>query len=155
MIDYQEIFHTGIRVPDLDAAMEQLGATLGLTWAKPQHVDAQPVWTPASGQQAVPLRFVYSAEGPQHVELLEGQPGTVWDGTQQPGVHHVGVWVDDVAVEAQRAIDAGWAVAASQQAPEDGFGAYAYVQPPAGPIVELVWSAIRPRFEAWWAGGDL
>lgn len=155
MIDYQQIFHTGIRVPDLDQAMDQLGSTLGVSWAKPQEVEKQPVWTPDAGQQAVPLRFVYSAEGPQHIELLEGPVGTVWDGRDVPGVHHVGVWVDDVAAEADRCVSRGWSVAAAQRAPEDGYGSYAYVLPPAGPIIELVWSAARPRFEAWWAGGDL
>lgn len=155
MIDYQHIFHTGIRVPDLDTAMAQLGATLGVTWAAPQSIDAQPIWTPGEGQGAVPLRFVYSAEGPQHIELLEGPEGTVWDGREHPGVHHVGLWVDDVAAEADRCVAEGWSVAAAQRAPQDGYGSYVYVRPPAGPIVELVWSAARPRFEAWWAGGDL
>ena len=155
MIDYQEIFHTGIRVPDLDTAMAQLGAPLGVTWAKPQHIAHQPIWTPDDGQQHVPLRFVYSTEGPQHIELLEGPEGTVWDGREHPGVHHVGLWVDDVAAEAHRCVADGWAVTAAQCAPDEGYGSYVYVQPPAGPIVELVWSAARPRFDAWWAGGDL
>lgn len=155
MIDYQRLFHTGIRVSDIDEAMEELGSTLGLSWASVQHNRAQQVWTPNDGLTTVELQFVYSAEGPQHVELLQGQPGSVWDAGSDPGVHHVGVWVDDVAAETQRCVDAGWTVAAAGAPPEQGWGAFTYVVPPSGPIVELVWSAVEERFESWWAGGAL
>ena len=155
MIDYQRLYHTGIRVPDLDAAMDEMGEALGVFWAEAQDKAAQQIWTPDGGQQSVHLRFVYSCEGPQHIELLQGEPGGIWDGRDDPGVHHIGLWVDDVAVETQRCLDLGWTLAAAQSAPDDGFGAYTYVVPPSGPIVELVWSAMLPRFEAWWAGGEL
>lgn len=155
MIDYQQIYHTGIRVPDLDAAMAEMGESLGVTWATVQRNPAQGVWTPDGGQQEVELQFVYSCEGPQHLELLQGPAGTVWDGSQHAGAHHVGVWVDDVAAETQRCLDAGWQIAAAQTSPDNGFGAFTYVVPPSGFIVELVWSAIKPRFEDWWSGGKL
>ena len=155
MIDYQRLYHTGIRVPDLDAAMDEMGEALGVTWASAQVKAAQQIWTPDGGQQSVHLRFVYSCEGPQHIELLQGEPGGIWDGRDDPGVHHIGLWVDDVAAETQRCLDLGWTLAAAQSSPDDGFGAYTYVVPPSGPIVELVWSAMLPRFEAWWAGGEL
>jgi len=33
--DYQSaLFHVGIRVPDLEAAMEEIGPGLGITWAQ-------------------------------------------------------------------------------------------------------------------------
>ena len=155
MIDYQRLYHTGIRVPDIDRAMEELGATMGLTWATVQHNPRQALWTPEHGHREVGLQFVYSCEGPQHIELLQGQRGTIWDGLDDPGVHHIGVWVDDVAAETERCVASGWRVAAAAMSPDDGYGAFTYVVPPCGPIVELVWSAIRPRFEGWWAGGEL
>jgi catechol 2,3-dioxygenase-like lactoylglutathione lyase family enzyme len=153
MIEYQRLFHTGIRVPDLDAAMAELGETLGLTWAESREVDAMPVWTPATGMQSVPLRYVYSCEGPQHVELLESTPGSPWYGGDAPGVHHVGIWVDDVAAEVASVIERGWTVALAGAAPEDGCGSFAYVQPPNGTLVELVNDDILPMFEQWWAAG--
>ena len=79
----------------------------------------------------------------------------MWDGAVHPGVHHLGVWVDDVGAETQRAVDAGWAVAAAGRSPDEGYGSYSYVVPPSGPIVELVDAALLPRFERWWAGGSL
>lgn len=156
MIDYQRIYHTGIRVPDLDAAMAELGPALGVTWAAPHTADAQPVWTPEHGQRHERLRMTYSCEGPQHVELLEGEPGSAWDGREHPGVHHVGLWSDDVRGETERFVAAGWTVRLAQASPSEGYGAYTYVQPPGSAmLVELVTALALPRFEQWWAGGRL
>lgn len=154
MVDFTRAYHIGVRVPDLDRAMEEMGADLGLTWCSVQTRE-QSVWTPAEGTQSVPLRFTYSAEGPQHVELLEGAPGTIWDGRTQPGIHHTGVWVDDVRGETARLVAKGWTIAAAQKSPDEGYGAFTYVVPPSGLIVELVWSAIEPMFARWFAGGTL
>ena len=155
MIDYQRLFHTGIRVANLDAAMAEMGDTLGVTWATVQSNDAQEVWTPERGLDAVKLSFVYSTEGPQHVELLQGQRGSVWDGSDDPGVHHVGIWVADVAAATDHCLSHGWRLAAAGASPDDGFGAFTYVVPPSGPIVELVSDRVLPVFEQWWGGGRL
>lgn len=155
MIDYQRLYHTGIRVADIDQAMVEMGGSLGVTWATVQHNTAQSVWTPERGSHEVELTFVYSTEGPQHIELLMSGPDSIWHAGDSPGVHHLGVWVDDVPAETQRCIDAGWTVAAAGASPDDGYGAFTYVVPPSGPIIELVWSAIQPMFEQWWAGGSL
>ncbi len=155
MIDYQRLFHTGMRVADVDAAMAQMGDTLGVSWASVQRNPAQQVWTPQRGLHAVELVFTYSCDGPQHLELLQGESGTIWDGAEDPGVHHVGVWVDDVRTETERCLRAGWQVAAAAAPPDDGYGAFTYVVPPSGPVIELVWSAIESRFASWWSGGRL
>jgi len=152
MFDYQRLFHTGVRVANLDKAMHELGTAACLSWAQPVERE-QPVWTPAGGEQSVRLRFTYSTEGPQHLELLEGEPGSVWDGRHAPGVHHIGVWVEDVAAEARRLVDEGWEVVAAALRPDKGFGGFAYVSPPSGMIVELVSAAVEPMFVQWWAGG--
>ena len=149
MIDYQQLFHTGVRVRDVGQAMNDLGPALGVTWAVPRQVE-QPVWTLENGASAVALRFTYSVEGPQHVELVQGEPGTIWDAGDAPGVHHVGVWVDDLPAEAARLVSAGWQLMAAERELEAGLGRFAYLAPPAGLIVELVDSAVRPHFEAWW-----
>jgi catechol 2,3-dioxygenase-like lactoylglutathione lyase family enzyme len=153
-VDYSRCYHQGVRVPDLDAAMGELGAALGVTWCVPQE-RAQAVWIPGAGHVELPLRFTYSAEGPQHVELLEGPAGSIWDGREQPGLHHVGVWSDDVAAGTAALLDEGWTLRLAQRDPADGYGAFTYVQPPSGLLVELVWSGLRPMFERWFAGGQL
>ena len=154
MIDYKRAYHLGIRVPDIDAAMAELGDSLGVTWCSLQQRE-QSVWTPGGGQQTIPLRFTYSAEGPNHLELLEGAPGTIWDGREAPGAHHTGVWVDDVATSTAALVAKGWTLVAAQRSPDDGCGVFTYVQPPSGLIVELVSGTLEPMFQRWFDGGSL
>jgi hypothetical protein len=149
-----DTFHVGIKVPDLDLAMAEYASGLDVTWAAVQERE-QPIWQPHTGLVGVPLRFTYSCEGPVHLELLQGTAGSFWDGVAEPGLHHTGVWSDDVRGDTKAFVDAGWTLVGAGAAPEDGFGVFTYVQAPTGLIVELVWSAVKPRFEAWWAGGTL
>jgi len=151
--DYQQaLFHVGVRVPDLETSMDQLGGSLGFSWAQVVERE-QALWTPEQGQHTTPLRFTYSCEGPQHVELLQGAPGSMWDGADFPGVHHFGVWVDDVASEVERLVAAGWKLEAAQRGPEEGYGVMAYVRSAGGVLLEPVSGAVKPRFEQWWSGG--
>lgn len=152
MINYQNLFHVGIRVPDLEAAMAELGSSLGVTWAERRENPVQTLWSPEHGFQQLHLKYVYSAEGPQHIELLEGPGGSFWDGRQDSGAHHVGVWTDSVTAETDALVAGGWTLVGAQRDPSDGggYGVFSYVQPPSGLIVELVDSAVLPHFEQWW-----
>ena len=154
MFDFEEIFHIGIRVPNIETAMEEMGESLNVTWAELVENPSQGLWTPDDGQQNIPLKFVYSREGDQHLELLEGQPGSFWDGNENPGVHHFGVWVDDVKVETERLLDHGWDLLGAAKSPAEGFGNMTYLAPSNGTILELVASINKPRFERWWGGGS-
>ncbi len=127
---------------------------MSLRWCQPQQRD-QAVWVPGEGATTVPLRFTYSADGPQHIELLQGTPGSVWDGREQPGLHHVGLWSDDLVGETERMVATGWTLRLAQRDPAEGYGAFTYVQPPSGLLVELVSSALKPMFDRWFAGGPL
>jgi catechol 2,3-dioxygenase-like lactoylglutathione lyase family enzyme len=154
MIDFRDLFHVGVRVPDLDAAMDEMGESMGLVWAEAREIEAQRLWTPERGLEEIHLDFTYSAVGPQHVELLAGPPGTFWDGREQPGAHHLGLWADDVTVEADRMIAMGWTLAGAHSDPGDGdgYGMFAYVRPPSGLIVEFVDRSLGAFFTDWWAG---
>ena len=154
MLTPSDLFHTGIRVAELEAAMDALGAGLGVEWCSVQERD-QAVWIPDEGPATIPLRFVYSMEGPLHLELLEGAPGSIWDGRDEPGVHHLGYWCNDVAGTTRTLIDAGWTLELAQVSPADGYGAFTYVRSPDGTLVEPVTTAARPMFERWFAGGPL
>ena len=154
MFEYQDLYHIGVRVKHLETAMADVGSGLNLTWSQVQERE-QPVWLPDGGATTIPLRFTYSAEGPQHVELLEGAPGSIWDGNDFPGVHHLGVWVDDVGKETERLRAAGWTLEIAQVSPDDGYGAFSYVRSPSGVLLEPVWSGLKAMFERWWAGGPL
>src|SRR5436190_921765 len=103
MIDFTQVFHTGVRVPDLDGAMKELGESLELSWAQPCEWD-QDVWTPEDGTRNYPLRFTYSSEGPMRLELVEGAPGSPWHAGDSAGAHHLGIWVDNVPSETDRLV---------------------------------------------------
>lgn len=156
MFDYNDrLFHVGIRVPDLDAAMAQLGPALGVTWASAVE-RRQKAWLPDRGVVTSTLRFTYSCEGPQHVELLQGEAGTPWLAEPgERGIHHLGVWSEDVAGDTERFVAAGWTLEASNVAPEEGYGIFSYVRSPLGLLVEPVSSTRRDLFERWWSGQPL
>jgi hypothetical protein len=70
VVDYVgTLFHVGVRVPDLEAAMAELDAALGITWASVVEREQQ-AWTPADGAFTTPLRFTYSCEGPQRLSRV-------------------------------------------------------------------------------------
>ncbi|MCZ7526714.1 MAG: VOC family protein [Acidimicrobiia bacterium] len=152
MLDPRLLYHVGVRVRDVDAAMAELGERLGLTWC-PAIEARQQVWAPGRGPEVAELRFTYSTSGPLHVELLQGPPGSVWDPGDRTGIHHTGAWVDDVAGETGRLVAAGWVLEAAELPPEQGYGSFTYVRSPDGFLLEPVASRLRPAFERWWAGG--
>jgi len=152
VIDYQHLFHVGVRVRDIDEAMDRIGCGLGVTWAERRENPEQTLWTPEHGLQHLHLKYTYSAEGPQHIELLEGPAGSFWDGRQDDGAHHVGVWVDSITGETERLVSEGWTLVGAHRDPGDGngFGVFSYVRPPSGLIVELVDRTVLPHFQQWW-----
>ncbi len=152
MIEYQRLFHTGVRVHDIEASMTELSGALGVEFCPVEHRQ-QPLWTPEDGAGTVDLRFTYSREGAQHVELIQAPPGNPWHAGDTPGVHHLGVWADDVAAETERLVERGWRLELAATDPEEGYGNYTYARSPAGMLVELVDGALAPIFEEWWSTG--
>jgi catechol 2,3-dioxygenase-like lactoylglutathione lyase family enzyme len=153
-MEFPQFFHVGIRVPDLAAAMAEVGPALGVTWASVQD-RPMTVWTPADGVVTLQLALTYSVEGPVHLELMQGPVGSIWDGNDVPGAHHFGMWSDDVRADTDTRLAAGWTLELAAAPPEEGYGRFTYVRSPQGILVEPVSSASRPRFERWWAGGSL
>lgn len=154
MLDHAQLFHIGIRVADLDAAMTDVGRHCGVTWASVQD-RPMTVWVPGQGITELQLALTYSVEGPVHLELLQGPKGSIWDGNDVPGAHHFGYWSDDVHADTERMLADGWTLELAAAPPDDGFGRFTYVRSPSGYLVEPVSVASKPRFERWWAGGSL
>lgn len=149
-----ELYHIGMRAAHLESALEQLTASHGVEWTP---ISERPfrVWEPGNGYREYPLRLAFSREGPVRLEVLEGVPGSHWDGRDVPGPHHLGVWVENVGEECERLIARGWTLEFAAASPEEGYGRFAYIRSPEGILFEPVDVANRPRFEAWWAGGEL
>ncbi len=80
-------FHVGIVVEDIEAAMAELSAALGVRWRKPNE-SKYPDWT---------VKVVLSIEGPPFLELIEGgKDGGPWDVSGGPRIDHIGYYSDDV-----------------------------------------------------------
>ncbi|MCX6434084.1 MAG: VOC family protein [Actinobacteria bacterium] len=155
MFEYStRMFHVGHLVPDIHQAMDELGASLGLEWTAVVAREDQRIWTPEHGQRTVPLKFCYSTQGPQRLELLEGVEGTPWWSGDPRNLHHAGVWCD-VPTLTNDLIARGWTLVCSQLAPEEGYGSFTYVRSPSGFLLEPVAEANEERMNRWFAGGSL
>ncbi len=147
-IDYRRIFQVCILVPDMEEAMRGMGEPAGLTWATPWTYEDLKYWTP-NGVIATPrIRVTYSHQGPQHVEMIEPAPGGFFDLAGRRGLHHVGIWSDDVGGETAALVAAGWRVEAAAVAPGEGYGRVSFVRPPGGgTLLEIVSTQIRPLMQ--------
>lgn len=92
-LQHTNLFHTGIVVHDLAAAMAELGERLGVTWTQG---GAEVALLTADGVRTVTSAYAMSREGPHHVELAQAVPGTIWEAGVPGHAHHLGYWVDDV-----------------------------------------------------------
>ncbi|MCP3973040.1 MAG: hypothetical protein GY720_00945 [bacterium] len=144
-------FHVGQVVTDLEAAMAELSEGLGLEWLSIQERTMHLV-TP-DGIAPASLRFTYS-KGAPHIELLQGEPGTIW-GPEHAGLHHVGVWTEDMAADSAWLESHGYpreVTLASRST--DGPSGFTYQRSPFGLRVELVPTSSQPAFANWFAGGE-
>ena len=90
---HDDLFHTGIVVDDLEAAKEEFGRLLGVTWLEG---GGKVRMSTAEGESVVVTKYAVSAEGPHHVELVQSVPGTLYDANGSATRAPVGYWVDDV-----------------------------------------------------------
>ncbi len=90
---HEDLFHSGLVVDDLEAAKEEFGRLLGLTWLGG---GGRVQMHTAEGPSTVVTKYAISADGPHHLELVQSVPGTLYTANGSTRAHHVGYWVDDV-----------------------------------------------------------
>lgn len=144
-------FHSGYIVRDLAEAMERLADALGLTWAAVESHDF-PIRQDGS-EATYPIRFTYSFQGPPHVELVEGAPGSPWHTTEMLRMHHLGFWSDDMNGDAARLAAAGFPVVAQGIGGRSSTPRFTYSGRSGEVLLELVTSRSRQAMERWLAGG--
>jgi hypothetical protein len=155
--EWGEIFHVGVRVADLGVAQRELTNSVGVHWTSPAHIRMK-AWVAGEGYRDCELTISFSVEGPVHIELLHGSPGSYWDTSiGGAGLHHIGVWVEDVTRANEELVRQGWVVELAGMAPEEGYGGFTYTRSPAGVLFEpeLGGAGAKERFERWYAGGSL
>ena len=152
MLPPGRIYHFAYVVPDLDVATKELGEIYQVDWAERARRQLR---VRAAGEEPLDLDFwiTYSTTGPPHIELIEGIPGSIWDPSDGPHLHHVGVWATgDLESAARRLVELGLPIVANGV--DDG-GAptrFTYHSNPYGPWIELVGPATREPFERWMHG---
>jgi hypothetical protein len=99
-----DLYHTGIVVDDLRAAMRRMSDVGGYRWTAP--ITAPTVLRSGDRDTEVTFKFVYSLDAP-HVELVETIPGTVWTPVAGNALHHLGYFVDDLDTASIDLIDGG------------------------------------------------
>ncbi len=147
MIGSARLSHLGMVVPDLEAAMAEHRRLLGLSW--PEIKVLEDVYRlPDGATRTVPLRVVFSREGPPYLELIEAVPGTPWTVPSGGGLHHVAYWSETLLEDVATFVEAGLDVELTRAGPEIAQG-FSYRVCESGTRVELIDVAARPAIEAW------
>ena len=142
----EDFYHTGVIVPDLDAAMARLSALAGYRWITPLSYTLP--FRTVDGVRELTSTIVYSVQSP-HIELVQEVPGTPWTAAAGNSVHHVGYFTDNL-VETARALEAnGFSFEMTGELPGSEFGMFAYYVDAFGPRIEIVDRALFPDFAAF------
>jgi catechol 2,3-dioxygenase-like lactoylglutathione lyase family enzyme len=143
----EDQFHVGIVVDDLEASLEEYAALFGYEWCDEVHVEQNVLLD--EGEETIDFQFRYSRSAPR-IEVIQGQPGTLWTPAPGSGIHHLGYWSDDVSSDGRSLEQAGWMMEAAGT-DERGLRSWAYHRSVHGPRIELVSLALRPLLEPMWA----
>lgn len=127
-------FQVGIVVPDLQAAMAEIGASHGVTWSGPVERDL--------GRWILSVSFARTP--PPYIELIEALPGSVWSAEGGAHIHHLGYWSEDMDADSARLEALGM-----EREYELGYVRY-HRSVASGARVELVDVAGRDEFDARW-----
>lgn len=141
-----DLYHTGIVVTDLDAAMAKLSAAGGYEWTTPLTFSL-PVRIGAD-DRTVEFRFTYSLQAP-HLELVQEVPETIWTSAPANAAHHLGYFVDDVAARSGELEAAGFTREACALSDDGSPAAFAYHLDPMGIRIEIVERSLFGDFDAF------
>ena len=141
-----ELYHIGLIVPDLGAAMAQYTATFGFSWAT-VHESTPEVIVDGERRQAQ-IAVTYSVQGPPYLELVQERRGSIW-GADGLALTHVGFWAEDLSA-GRRALDESGLVARVRDDDRDGRPARFSYHPFAGGLwIELVHTSFREQLADW------
>jgi catechol 2,3-dioxygenase-like lactoylglutathione lyase family enzyme len=142
----EDYYHTGIIVPDLDAAMARLTALAGYQWINPLGYTLP--FRTATGTREMTSTFVYSLQAP-HLELIKEVPGTPWTAAPDNAIHHLGYFTDNLAETAQALEDNGFTFEATADTTPGELALFAYYVDASGTRIEIVDRALFPDFPAF------
>lgn len=142
----EDFYHTGIIVPDLEAAMARLSALAGYQWITPLTYTLP--FRTANGTRELTSTVVYSVQAP-HVELLQEVSGSPWTAAPGNAIHHLGYFTDSLADTARMLEANGFTFEMTADVSGSDLAMFAYYIDGAGTRIEIVDRAIFPDFPAF------
>ncbi len=142
----EDLYHTGIVVPDLDAAMARFSALGGYQWITPLTYTL-PMRTP-TGTRELTTTFVYSLQSP-HVELIQEIPGTPWTAAPGNSIHHLGYFTDNLVDTARMLEGNGFTLEATAEVSGSELALFAYYVDAFGTRIEIVDRSLFPDWPAF------
>jgi hypothetical protein len=142
----EDFYHTGIVVPDLDAAMAGLSALAGYRWINPLSYTLP--FRTATGTRELTSTVVYSVQAP-HLELIQEVPGSPWTAAPGNSAHHLGYFTDNLADTAKALEDNGFAFEMTAAVSGSDLALFAYYIDAFGTRIEIVDRALFPDFPAF------
>ena len=142
----EDFYHTGIVVPDIDAAMARLTALAGYQWINPMSYTLP--FRTATGTHELTSTIVYSVQSP-HIELVNEVPGTPWTAAPGNAVHHVGYFTDNLAESARMLESNGFALEMTGDVAGSELSLFAYYVDSFGTRIEIVDRALFPDWPAF------
>ena len=144
-----DVFHIGIVVPDIEVAAQELTAGLGLEFVEPRIARAA-AFDDRGSTRELALRISYSRQGPPYIELLESQGIEGLYGSQETGLHHVGLWTADPGSVLKHLTGQGIRIEAAQYGADSSIIAlYTAPSAMAGTRFEYVNRALQPDVDLW------
>jgi Glyoxalase/Bleomycin resistance protein/Dioxygenase superfamily len=137
----EDLYHTGVVVPDLDTAMARLSALAGYRWTTPLSFTLP--FRTAAGTHEFTSTFVYSLQSP-HLELLQQVPGSPWVAAPGNSIHHIGYFTDNLPETGEALERNGFTFEATADVAESDLSLFAYYIDAFGTRIEIVDRALFP-----------
>jgi catechol 2,3-dioxygenase-like lactoylglutathione lyase family enzyme len=145
-VGLSELYHVGIVVPDMEAALKHFSDLLGIVWGPVIEVDAHDVRDADGNDLSLPTTLCYSTSAP-HLELITEVPGTPWVCNEYSNLHHIGFWTDALEADSEHLVTAHCPLELCGREPGRVPAMFTYNRDPLGVRVELVDAALRPGME--------
>jgi Glyoxalase/Bleomycin resistance protein/Dioxygenase superfamily len=142
----ENLYHTGIVVPDLDAAMAHYSTLAGYEWINPLSYTLP--FRTATGVHELTSTIVYSLQSP-HLELVQEVPGTPWTAAPGNAVHHLGYFTDNLADSARVLESSGFTFEMTAAVSDSELALFAYYVDAFGTRIEIVDRALFPDWPAF------
>ena len=142
------LYHTGYVVEDVDETVERL-SRLGITRWTPAKQHSLAIVVHGERSRAR-FRYVYSADGPHHLELIQPLGAGYLQATGPMTFHHLGLWVDDLEEAVRTSPDWGLTLECEYLDETDRTKVTYHVDG-GGMRYEMVPASHRPVMEERWA----